>query len=184
VGTTGPWLYPMATDSLCACGRACGRVLFRARQMLGVDAQYTIFELLHGNYELSMALTSRTCDALVRAVTAKGFDASFLLPLGTVMCPDGEPVKAVQRLVLKALLDPLQLHGLFSRRQLFASGSGEEVVVIDLMWRLVRSLGIHPQALARSAAGGWHPWACSKSKPPSHLSPACYLCDVPPTAPY
>jgi len=140
---------------MCGSGAAPARVPSCAcAQTSGVDAQYTLFEVLHGNYELSISLPFRTCEAVVRAITTKGFDASFLLPLSTVMVPSNEPVKSVQRLVLKSLLDPMQMHGLFSRRQLSGgAGSGDTLVVADVMLRLLRALGIHPQALLAPSTG-------------------------------
>ena len=89
---------------------------------------------------LCKALPSSTCDALVRAMTLKGFEPSFVAPLTVAMIPCNESVVSVQRTVLQSLFNPHRLHGLFGRRQVVAP-SGASIRVSELMVRETCSVG-------------------------------------------
>ena len=125
----------------------CSRL--RDWQTLGVDAQFTLFEALYDNYVVCKAVTPQFCETIVNVITTKGFDPTYLLPLTAAMRPDREPVTSVQKTVLRSVLNPNKLHGLFQRRQIEADG--KSVVVAEIVVRLVVALGIPPEALVTGA---------------------------------
>jgi hypothetical protein len=139
-------------------------------QSLGVDAQYTLFEALHDNYPLCKAVDASMCASITKVITSKGFDPSYLLPLSAAMKPLSQPVRRIQKLVLKSVLDPYTMHGLFQRRQIDAGG--KSVVVAELVVRLVMALGINPEVLVSGAGGPAHAGATAVvlGKPPAPLT--------------